>query len=129
MFFQCALRPRGGQAAEIGLDQRLQRGELEVADESEAEAAEVGEPVAIDRERAIEVDLVEHLDRGRPPAQVIARGHREHLLGECDVGQRGPVPDAARQRILAQKDLAQLERWHEKAVVATSLREVLDEPS
>ena len=29
------------------------------------------------------------------------------------------VPDAVRQRILAQKDVAQLERWHEKAFVAT----------
>ena len=39
------------------------------------------------------------------------------------------VPDAARERILAQKDAARLERWHERAVVATSLAEVLDEPS
>ena len=39
------------------------------------------------------------------------------------------VPDAVRQRILAQKDLAQLERWVEKAIVASSIGEVLDEPS
>lgn len=37
------------------------------------------------------------------------------------------VPDAARKRILAQKDLQRLERWHEKAIVATSLSEVLDD--
>ncbi|HEX7841256.1 MAG TPA: hypothetical protein VF469_27450, partial [Kofleriaceae bacterium] len=36
------------------------------------------------------------------------------------------VPDAVRQRIEAQKDLEQLERWLEKAVVATSLGEVID---
>jgi hypothetical protein len=35
------------------------------------------------------------------------------------------VPEAARKRILAQKDLHQLERWHEKAIVATSISEVL----
>jgi hypothetical protein len=39
------------------------------------------------------------------------------------------VSDTARQRILAQKDLAQLERWLEKASVASSLGEVLDDPS
>jgi len=35
------------------------------------------------------------------------------------------VPDVTRERILAQKDPEQLERWLEKAVVATSLAEVL----
>jgi hypothetical protein len=39
------------------------------------------------------------------------------------------VPDAARERILAQKDPSLLEHWHERAVVATSLAEVLDKPS
>jgi hypothetical protein len=39
------------------------------------------------------------------------------------------VPDAARERILAQKDLKQLERWLEKAIVATSIAEVIDDPS
>ena len=38
------------------------------------------------------------------------------------------VPDAARERILAQKDLEQLKRWHEKAIVASSIGEVLDGP-
>ena len=31
------------------------------------------------------------------------------------------VPDAARKRILAQKDPKQLKRWHQKAVVVTSV--------
>jgi hypothetical protein len=35
------------------------------------------------------------------------------------------VPEAARKRILAQKDLHQLERWHKKAIVATSLGDVI----
>lgn len=39
------------------------------------------------------------------------------------------VPDVARERILAEKDPVQLERWLEKAVNATTLAEVLDEPS
>jgi hypothetical protein len=37
------------------------------------------------------------------------------------------VPEGARKRILAQKDLHQLERWHEKAIVATSLGDVMGE--
>ena len=39
------------------------------------------------------------------------------------------VPDGARQRILSQQDLEQLERWLEKASVATSIGDVIDDPS
>ncbi|MFY9821495.1 MAG: hypothetical protein WAM82_08935 [Thermoanaerobaculia bacterium] len=39
------------------------------------------------------------------------------------------VPDAARERILAQKDPERLERWLEKAAVASSVTAVLDEPN
>ena len=39
------------------------------------------------------------------------------------------VPDADRERILAQKDPERLERWLEKAAVAASVAEVLDEPN
>ena len=39
------------------------------------------------------------------------------------------VPEAARERIVGQKDLEQLKRWHEKAIVATSIGEVIDDPS
>jgi hypothetical protein len=39
------------------------------------------------------------------------------------------VPDAARERILAQKAPERLERWLEKAAVAASIAEVIDEPS
>jgi hypothetical protein len=39
------------------------------------------------------------------------------------------VPEAARERILAQKDLKRLQRWLERAIIATSVAEVLDEPS
>ena len=39
------------------------------------------------------------------------------------------VSAAARERILAQKDPERLERWLEKATVATSVAAVLDEPN
>lgn len=39
------------------------------------------------------------------------------------------VPDGARQRIQSQNDPEQLERWLEKAIVATSIGDVIDDPS
>ena len=39
------------------------------------------------------------------------------------------VSDVARERILAQKDPERLERWLERAILATSVAEVIDEPS
>jgi flagellar biosynthesis/type III secretory pathway protein FliH len=39
------------------------------------------------------------------------------------------VPDAVRERILAQKDPERLERWLEKAAVAASVAAVIDEPN
>jgi hypothetical protein len=39
------------------------------------------------------------------------------------------VPDAMRERILAEKDPAQLERWLERAILAVSVAEVFDEAS
>jgi Essential protein Yae1, N terminal len=39
------------------------------------------------------------------------------------------VPDADRQRILAEKDPERLERWLERAAVAVSVSAIVDEPS
>ena len=39
------------------------------------------------------------------------------------------VPDSAREHILAEKDPARVEQWIEKAIVAASLADVLDDPS
>ncbi len=39
------------------------------------------------------------------------------------------VPDSAGERIVAERDPARIERWIEKAAVATSLADVLDDPS
>jgi ribonuclease D len=39
------------------------------------------------------------------------------------------IPDDVRGRILASKDLEQLKRWHENAVVASSISEVIDDPA
>jgi hypothetical protein len=39
------------------------------------------------------------------------------------------VPDAVRERILAEKDPERLERWHERSILASSVAEVIDDPS
>ena len=53
-------------------------------------------------------------------------GRAEGLLTVLRV--RGiAVPDAVRERILAEKDPGRLERWLEKAVTATSVATVIDE--
>jgi hypothetical protein len=57
-----------------------------------------------------------------------AAGEADALLTVLEV--RGiPVLDAVRERILAESNLERLRRWVARAVVATSLSEVLDEPS
>lgn len=76
-------------------------------------------------------DIVEKLreegrDEGRTEGEVIARV-RDVLTV---LRARGiAVPDAARERIIAQKNPERLERWLEKAAVATSVGEVIDDPS
>jgi hypothetical protein len=61
---------------------------------------------------------------GRAEAQAEARANA--VLTTLRV--RGiAVPHAARKRILAQRDLQRLERWLERAIVATSLGEVIDD--
>jgi hypothetical protein len=55
-----------------------------------------------------------------------AEGRADALLTVLRV--RGvAVPDAARERILAQKDLEQMKRWLEKAAVASTITEVIDD--
>jgi hypothetical protein len=66
--------------------------------------------------------LTEGLTQGR------AREAASNLLSVLRV--RGiTVSDAVREHILAQKDPERLERWLEKAAVATSVTEVIDEPN
>jgi hypothetical protein len=55
-----------------------------------------------------------------------AEGRADALLTVLRV--RGiAVTDVARERILAQKDLEQMKRWLEKATVASTIAEVIDD--
>jgi hypothetical protein len=66
--------------------------------------------------------------RDQGVAEGVLQGEARAVLTALRV--RGiAVPDTVRERILAQKDPERLERWLEKAIVAVSLDEVLDEPS
>jgi hypothetical protein len=57
-----------------------------------------------------------------------AEGHADALL--TVLGARGiTVPDTARARILAQKDPEQLKRWLQKAIIATTVDDVIDSAS
>jgi hypothetical protein len=62
----------------------------------------------------------------------VAQGRAEEAAHAVLTVLRGrglAVTDAARERILSQKDLERLERWLEKAIVADSVEAALDEPS
>ena len=65
-------------------------------------------------------------DQGRDEGR--AEGEARALLTFLR-GRGIAVPDIARERILAEKDPARLEIWIERASVAGSLAEVLDDPS
>ena len=96
-------------------------------------------------QRALEALVMERQVEGKavfPPfaQQLIDRGKLEgELRGRAAEAARAvltvlrvrsiAVPDAAREHILAQKDPERLERWLEKAAVAASIAEVIDDPS
>ena len=92
-------------------------------------------------QRALQELVMERQTQGKvefPPfIQQIA--DRSELKGRVEEAARAvltvlrargiAVPDTARERLLAQKDPDRLERWLEKAAVAASFGEVLDDPS
>jgi len=90
--------------------------------------------------RALEALVMERQTEGKatfPPfaQQIFDRGE---LRGRTEEAARAvltalrvrgiSVPDESRERILAQKDPERLERWLEKAIVAASVAEVIDDP-
>jgi hypothetical protein len=99
----------------------------------------VAEPVLLEFQRLLEQDasrdpdaqelimtMYRSFDEIR--AEGRATGRADALLDVLRV--RGiAVPDDTRARILTQRDQQQLQRWLEKAVVASSLEEVIGEPS
>jgi hypothetical protein len=84
------------------------------------------EDFIVSTQNVVEELREEGRDEGRIEGEVVARAR--DVLTVLRV--RGiAVPDAARERILAQKSSDRLERWLERAVVAASVSEVIDELS
>ena len=82
--------------------------------------------------RALEAMMKGYEYQSEFAKKYVAQGRAEEAARNLLTVLRGRgiiVPDAARERILAENEPARLERWIEKAVVATSLAEVLEEPS
>jgi hypothetical protein len=91
--------------------------------------------------QALEALVMERQTEGKavfPPfaQQLIDRGKHE---GSTEATVRAvlaafrvrgmAVPDAVRERIVTEKDLARLERWLDRAIVAASVGDVIDDPS
>ena len=80
-----------GQAAEVALDERLDRRQIEAADEDEREVAGVGEAVLVERHRFLEAHLRDGVRGQRPRAQVILADRGGEGVLERRFGQRLPV--------------------------------------
>jgi hypothetical protein len=88
------------------------------------------EPSRTPDEQEFIMAMLKSWEEGKAEARAEARTETQAHAVLTVLRVRGiAVPDAARERILAQKDLQRLERWHEKAIVATSIGEVIDDPS
>jgi hypothetical protein len=71
-----------------------------------------------------------YIGLGRDEGRVEGRAEGEARALLAALRARGiPVTEAARERIMTEKDPDRLERWVERAVVATALAEVIDDPS
>src|SRR5262245_13390139 len=65
----CAMNP--WESAEVPLDKRFHRGEVEAAHEEKREVAGICKPIFIERERFVEIPLVDCGDCSHAPAQMI----------------------------------------------------------
>jgi hypothetical protein len=74
--------------------------------------------------------MIKTWEEGRAEARAEALNEAQAKAVLTVLRVRGiAVPEAVRARIMAQHDLRLLERWHEKAIVATTLADVIDDPS
>ena len=112
--FHVSLRCVDGQRAEIPLDERLHRRQIEAADEDEREVARIGEAILVERERLVEIHLIDHLRRHHARARVVLGQRRLQRLAEREF---------RRHRLLLEPGL-QLRRHHaEHRGIGPRLRE------
>ena len=79
------------QAGEIAFHERLHRREIEAADEREGEAARVGVAVFEERERFVEIHLIDAFDRHRLRAGMVLAERAVERVLEDFVRLRVPV--------------------------------------
>ena len=107
-----------------------------------AEALEIARKSSFTDAEWLEYERSKMAEQDERGAISLARqeGHKEgHKEGELKEAARAVlavlrarsivVPETARERILGEKELVNLERWLEKAATAPSIADVLDEPS
>jgi hypothetical protein len=88
------------------------------------------EPSQNPEEQEFIVDILKGWENARTEGRTEGRTETQANAVLTVLRVRGiTVSDSARTRILAQKDLTCLERWHERAITATSMAEVLEDPS
>ena len=74
--------------------------------------------------------MIKSWEEGRAEARAEGRAEASAQAVLAVLRARGiAVPDAARERILSQRDPEQLKHWLETAAVASSVGEVLSDPS
>jgi hypothetical protein len=86
------------------------------------------QPTRTPEEQEFIVTMYKSWEEGRAEARAEARTETQANAVLTVLRVRGiAVPEAARKRILDQKDLQKLERWLQKAILATSIDEVIDD--
>ncbi|HYU33685.1 MAG TPA: hypothetical protein VEW48_16150, partial [Thermoanaerobaculia bacterium] len=100
--------------------------ELDLYDRAKIAEQDARGALSLAERQGLEVGLIKGREEG------LTKGREEGLAKGllAVLRARGiAVPDAVREHILAQKDAERLERWLEKAAVAASVAEVIDETS
>ena len=115
-----------GEAAEVLLDERLERREIDGTHDHEREVRGIAEPVLVERERAIRVDLLDLRRRRRLAPHVPLEQHVGRLQLELGLGiaqlilERLRVvspPHADRVRVLARRRHAQVDELQHRLEV------------
>ena len=73
------------QRAQIALHQRLDRRQIEVADEDKGEVTKIGKAFLIDAQRSFEIHFADQLLRPGPGAEVVLREHELQRIGESSL--------------------------------------------
>ena len=118
------------EALEVARMAGFSAGELDLYDRAKIAEQDARGALSLAERQGREEGHEEGLTKGRKEG--LTKGREEGLTKGllAVLRARGiAVPDTVREHILAQKDAERLERWLEKAAVAASVAEVIDETS